>query len=693
MRICQLSHVETTFNFLAPLFTALAEDGHEVVAASNMDRDGEVLTHYLGTGFEFHRIRVSRRITAQAFTTEVYRLARYLARERFDVVHLHGPLAAIQGRLAARLAAVPFVVNHAHGFYFHDGMGAGSRAVHVTAERLLTRHLTDYLVTVNEEDLDFARRHGFARETARLVRAPGVGIDTEVFSAAGRKVGRAVRHEFGVPEDELVVTFVGRLVAEKGVPELVTAFSGLLRDRPAWLWLVGDVSPSERDQDTLRHIDELQQHDPEAARRTVRCGQRRDIAAILAASDIVVQPSHREGMPVALLEAMACEVPVVTTDIRGCREAVDGGAAGVLVPTRDPERLTEALRKLAADPDERIRLGELARARVENTYAIRHSIAPVLAMYRRIEASRRAPRTGRGLLRTLARRTLPTAVRGSASRTPPWRISVQHLTDPLASHADRTRVVLSDETLEELGLTFVADPFAVHRDGLWHLFFEQVRTGERRGEIGLATSPDLDDWTYRGVVLAEGFHLSYPHVVETRDGIFMLPEASASGSVRLYRAVGFPTRWELDEVLLEGAPYKDSTLLRHDDLFYLFTETSPHHTHDLLRLFVAEGIRGPWVEHPASPVVLGNPAVARPAGRVLRVGDHLVRMAQSCERHYGDGVRGRTIVHLDRAGYRESTADRIVIPPAGTGRAGGSGHHVDAHPVAGGWVRFVDGHR
>ncbi|OLT02902.1 hypothetical protein BJF90_28560 [Pseudonocardia sp. CNS-004] len=697
LRICQLTHIETNFKFLAPLFRALAQDGHDVVAASNLDRDGVVLRHHLGDEYDVHMTKVSRNITVRACTVEVVRLARYLARERFDVVHLHGNLAAVQGRLAARLARVPIVINHVHGFYFHDRMRPVPRLILIALERILSRFLTDYTVTVNEEDRQFALRNGFASDPSKIIGTPGVGIDTQIFSPRGRAEGLAVRREWSVPEDDLVVTFVGRLVTEKGLLDLAAAFSGLLVDRPAWLWLVGDVNSSERDQTALRELDDLQRNDDEAARRTIRLGLRHDIPQILAATDILVLPSYREGMPISVLEAMACAVPVITTDVRGCREAVAEGDAGILVPAQDPDSLTEALRKLAADPEERRRLGSAGRTLVEARNTTARSVAPVIALYRRIDASRsdasagavkQIRQSGRRVLRTL----LPTIIRSALASPPQWRIAVQHVSDPLTSTPDRTQAVFTEEELGDLGLTFVADPFAVHRDGIWNLFFEQVRKGSDRGEIGLATSSDLQTWTYQGTVLAEPFHLSYPHVVEADGETFMIPEACASGSVRLYRAAAFPFKWDLVDVSLEGRPFKDSTLVEHDGSLFLFTETSARHTQDELRLFVAADVRGPWTEHPASPLVVGNADAARPAGRILRVGGQLVRLAQCCALRYGAGVRAHVIEQISPGEYRESRLYRQVLEPSGSGWNARASHHIDVHDTPYGWIRFVDGH-
>jgi hypothetical protein len=227
--------------------------------------------------------------------------------------------------------------------------------------------------------------------------------------------------------------------------------------------------------------------------------------------------------------------------------------------------------------------------------------------------------------------------------------------------------LFSDEELSDLDLAFVADPFAVHRNGLWHLFFEQVRQGSDQGEIGLATSSDLRTWTYCGAALAEPHHLSYPHIVDAESETFMIPAACASRGVRLYRATDFPFRWELVDVIIEGRPFKDSTLVEHDGSLFLFTETSARHTQDELQLFVAADVRGPWTEHPASPLVVRNADAARPAGQIVEVDGQLVRLTQCCSQRYGAGVRAHVIERISPSEYRESRLYQQVLQPSGSG--------------------------
>lgn len=296
-------------------------------------------------------------------------------------------------------------------------------------------------------------------------------------------------------------------------------------------------------------------------------------------------------------------------------------------------------------------------------------------------------------LRRVVRRTLPTQLRALLVPPPAWLIGVCESADPLAPLASGPpRLILTADELAEHDLTFVADPFAIHRAGRWFLFFEAVARGSRRGAIALATSPDLRSWTYEGVVLTEAFHLSFPHLLEQDGQTFMVPESSADRSVRLYRARAFPHDWTLDRVLLRGRAFKDTTILRRDGHFFMFTETSEAHTNDQLRLYTADHLQGPWVEHPASPVVTRDADVARPAGRPITVDHQLVRFTQCCASRYGAAVRAHAITELGLSGYREESRPGTVVSGGGHGWRARAMHHVDAHEVAGGWVVFVDGH-
>ncbi len=265
----------------------------------------------------------------------------------------------------------------------------------------------------------------------------------------------------------------------------------------------------------------------------------------------------------------------------------------------------------------------------------------------------------------------------------------------LSEAAGVANPVLTPLDVTDVVATLVADPFMIHVGGTWHMFFEVMawRASRRHGVIGHATSADGLRWKYDRIVLAEPFHLSYPHVFAAGPDVYMIPESRRAGAVRLYRADPFPDRWVFVKALLTGAPFADSSVFHRDGRGWMFTDASPRRGNDTLRLFHAADLEGPWREHPRSPVVRGDARVARPAGRVVSLPDRLIRLAQDCSATYGQSVRAIDVTQLTERHYRE---EEIPGGPlvGGTGRGWNRGgmHHVDAHPVAEGrWLACVDG--
>lgn len=276
-----------------------------------------------------------------------------------------------------------------------------------------------------------------------------------------------------------------------------------------------------------------------------------------------------------------------------------------------------------------------------------------------------------------------------------WAIGIYAGASPLAlapaGRADNP--VLTARNVTDVPATFVADPFMVRRDGVWYLFFEVMNAATNQGDIGLATSADGRQWAYQQIVLDEAFHLSYPDVFEWQGEYFMIPESQEASAVRLYRAVDFPTQWAFETTLLRGS-YVDSSIVRHDDKWWLFTGTD-RTDNDTLNLFYAEALTGPWVEHPGSPIVAGDPNAARPGGRVLQWGDRLVRFAQDDAPIYGNQAWAFEIIALTTTSYREiKLVDAPIVTASGSGWNAKGMHHVDAHQIGDGeWLACVDGYR
>lgn len=275
-----------------------------------------------------------------------------------------------------------------------------------------------------------------------------------------------------------------------------------------------------------------------------------------------------------------------------------------------------------------------------------------------------------------------------------WSISLYRGANPLQLQVDPKvgdRPVLQASDVTDVRARFVADPFLLHRDRTWYLFFEVYDETVHRGIIAVATSTDRIHWSYDRVVLREPFHLSYPYVFEVDGAVFMIPESGAAGSVRLYKAVQFPYVWEHQRDLLNGEFY-DSSVIELEQRWWLFTMDAT----ESLRLFSADALSGSWTEHPSSPIVPRSRQTARPGGRLTVYNDTLYRFAQNGLPTYGTSIRVFQILKLTPNSYSEQEITDRTAPLRGSGigwNATGM-HHVDAQElVSGGWMASVDGNR
>jgi hypothetical protein len=251
--------------------------------------------------------------------------------------------------------------------------------------------------------------------------------------------------------------------------------------------------------------------------------------------------------------------------------------------------------------------------------------------------------------------------------------------------------VLTRMDVSDVPASFVADPFMIRSNSGWQMFFEVKNILTKNGEIGLAVSENCIEWTYSQIVLAEPFHLSYPYVFEFEREYYMIPETLAAKCIRLYQATSFPTRWIPVADLIDGT-FADPSIFRFDGRWWMFACATPF-AHDVLRLFFADDLFGPWREHPQSPIVENNPHIGRPAGRVVTANGRVIRYAQDCYPKYGRMVRALEILELTPNNYCEQESEAGPVLKPGDGGWNGQGmHHIDPHLNSdGSWIASVDG--
>jgi hypothetical protein len=211
-----------------------------------------------------------------------------------------------------------------------------------------------------------------------------------------------------------------------------------------------------------------------------------------------------------------------------------------------------------------------------------------------------------------------------------------------------------------------ADPFLFERGGETFIFFEDIELNSGKGSIAAARLSPKGGFDEFKTVLSLEHHLSYPFVFEHQGEVYMMPESAQAGRLDVYRASEFPLRWEFFRTVMAGVYLVDGTLFEYDGKFWLFAggRVPSGSSHDELYLFFGPTPFGPFAPHPMNPVV-SDVRRARPAGRIFRDGERIIRPAQDCSGHYGRAVEFREIEVLTETDYAERYAGRMT--PAGVG--------------------------
>ena len=351
---------------LRPWLTALRDRGFDVHIACSK---GTYFDRLAEAGFSMHAVSLRRTFNPLAHIRPAIQLIRLIRSQRFHVVNTHSPVAAAVGRLAALVGGTEVIIYTVHGFYFHDRMPRIWRFLTTAVEWLLGR-FTDAFMFVSAEDCQTAQRLGIAATNARVCTIYN-GVDSDLFrprNSADPAV-RELRDRHGLA-GAVVIGTVGRIVKEEGYREFLAMAERLTGEGiNAKYLVVGDSLPSDRDQFGPRFRKMVA--DAGLSGRFVFTGMTDRVADYLAVMDIFVLASYREGFPRSVLEAMAAGLPVVTTNIRGCREAVENEVSGLIVEPADAGGLTAAVRRLVNDPGERAEMGRKAREIAVNRYDFR----------------------------------------------------------------------------------------------------------------------------------------------------------------------------------------------------------------------------------------------------------------------------------------------------------------------------------
>jgi lipopolysaccharide/colanic/teichoic acid biosynthesis glycosyltransferase/glycosyltransferase involved in cell wall biosynthesis len=331
--------------------------------------DGKI-EGYRQRGIAVHVIDMVRRIDPIRDLASVARLYVHLRRHPVDIVHTHSSKAGFVGRLAARLARVPVVIHTAHGFAFQDDRHPWVRPLYVAIERLAGRWTT-VLLCVSRDERGLALAHGLVDPA----RAEVIYNSIDATAAdACLEPDAALRARLGLEAATHLVGTVANLRPEKGLDDFIHA-AGLVRDRrdDVSFLIVGSGSLAPRLEEQIARLG--------LTGRVVITHAEGAIWPYLSIMDVFVSTSLREGLPYAILEAMAMRRAIVATDVTGSRELIEDGATGRLVPPRDPARVADAVLGLLASADARTAFGAAARRRVEERHDIARAIPALESLY------------------------------------------------------------------------------------------------------------------------------------------------------------------------------------------------------------------------------------------------------------------------------------------------------------------------
>lgn len=349
MKILYVTTIASTMSFFSDIFINLTDKGHSVELACNTNYrvTDEIINRYTT-----HNISFSR----SPFTVDnlkAYRQLKKLVRDNhYDIIHCHTPNAAAITRLACKGIRKngTKIIYTAHGFHFYKGAPLKNWLVYYPVEWLCA-HWTDVLITINKEDYALAKKK---MKAGKIEHVPGVGIDLEKFGNQlfSKEECEKVRKEIGIPKDALWLLSVGELNDNKNHETVLRAIANI---NNVYYTVAGTGVNFERLTSLALEFD--------IADRVKFLGYRSDVSLLCEAADIFTMPSFREGLSVALMEAMASGMPCCVSQIRGNTDLIDE-KGGTLFDPHSVDECREAIRKLFASDLEL--LGEYNRSKIKH---------------------------------------------------------------------------------------------------------------------------------------------------------------------------------------------------------------------------------------------------------------------------------------------------------------------------------------
>lgn len=345
--ISNISNKITTF-VTASIAAAHSLDMDFYQAANWQDADpSQIATDEISYDIKIKSVPISRNPLAKANFTAYKELVAFIKQENIDYIHCNTPTGGILGRLAGKKCKVKKVIYQAHGFHFYKGAPKKNWLIYYPVERWLA-HYTDALITINHEDYKLAKAKFKLRNNGKVYYVPGVGIDTTQYNLK-EKSREEKRLELGLDKNDIALISMGDLIKRKNYDMAIRAIAEA--NEPKLKYFICGKGPEEKRLKTIAESlgVENQIH---------FLGFRSDIKDLLAAADIFLFTTLQEGLPRSMMEAMACGLPCIASNIRGNVDLIDDKMGGYLCDCNDANYIAEKINVLADDEALRKSMGE-----------------------------------------------------------------------------------------------------------------------------------------------------------------------------------------------------------------------------------------------------------------------------------------------------------------------------------------------
>ena len=367
-RVLFVATVEShLLNFHIPFMKLLQEKGCEVHVATKL---GNRQQEFDDIGVIKHNVDFSRSPYSPKVLKSLQQMEKLLKEIHFSLVHVHTPVAAFVTRLACQRTNTHPVLYTAHGFHFYKGAPLKNWLLYYNMEKLAARW-TDGLITINEEDFEAAKKFRL-RNNGQVFYVPGVGVDVEAIQQRAAAIDRSTkRRELGIDDKSTVIITVGELNTNKNHTQVLRALSELRKTNLHYLI----VGTGENELKLKKMVKQLSLQN-----NVSFLGFRKDIPELLSASDIFILTSRREGLPRAILEAMAVGLPIIATNVRGNRDLVKHGENGYSVQLDDVQQTILAIEALSSSKSLRESMGEINRE-VVREYSLERVLSETEVIY------------------------------------------------------------------------------------------------------------------------------------------------------------------------------------------------------------------------------------------------------------------------------------------------------------------------